>query len=457
MSRERDPKKDCQKCSDAQAPAGVGMDAVRVMPCEPQTELEKRLCKHEEVGEGGMSVIERVFDTNLLRSVARKSVKKGLVEDEAARGQLVEEAQLTAQLDHPHIVPVHELGIDGDGKLFFTMKLVRGRTFKEMLHEVECAERNERDLFEQLQVFLKVCDAVAFAHSRGVIHRDLKPANIMVGEFGEVYLMDWGLAKLKQRWRPSQRDREMPTFDERTRYVLPDEDGMVRATLAYMAPEQARGDTEATDERTDVFCLGGILYEILTGRPPYVEDSVQRIVFKALEGRVDPPIELVDFDVPARLSQISMHALERIPDERYQTVREFKREVESFLQSGWQFQRQVFPAGSLIVREGEPGDEAYIITGGRCTVYKTVEGKRIILEEIGVGDVFGEIAVFAKQPRGASVEAIEQVSVMVVSGKHFEEDLGMSFWLGLFVKALAERLLEMDGRLIELERERKDR
>ncbi len=424
---------------------------VSVEPFAPEMKLEKRLFLNGQVGRGGTGIIEEVFDRNLLRSVARKVIKPDRVDDEAACGYLVEEAQITAQLDHQQIVPVHELGIDKDGHLYFTMKLVQGRTFKEIVREKEFAERTKREIFEQLQTFIKVCDAVAFAHNRGVIHRDLKTENIMVGEYGEVYLMDWGLAKLQER-RPSRMDREGPSIDDRQEYVLPDEDGMVRATLAYMAPEQARGDVEAVDERTDVFCLGGILFELLTRKPPYHQQSIHKVVIAALEGHITPPEEMVDFDLPFKLCQIAMKAMERIPENRYQSVNELKSEIEGFLQSGWQFKSRVFQAGALIVREGDPGDEAYIITKGRCRAFRVVDGTKIILQEMSEGDVFGEIAVFAKQPRGASVEAIDQVSVMVVKGEYFDEDLGMNSWIGVFVKALAERLLETTDRATELER-----
>ncbi|MCP4603910.1 MAG: protein kinase [Proteobacteria bacterium] len=446
--------------------AGCTDDADRevcVEPFAPEMEAKKRLFFKQQVGQGGTGVIEKVFDSNLLRNVARKMVRPDMMDDQAICGYLVEEAQITAQLDHQQIVPVHELGIDEAGHSYFTMKLVKGLTFRELIQKKDFAERTKSEVFEQLQTLTKVCDAVAFAHSRGVIHRDLKTDNIMVGEYGEVYLMDWGLAKLKKKQRPSRLDMKDRVLDTRrvpnTRkeYVIPDEDGMVRATPSYMAPEQARGDAEAVDERTDVFCLGGVLYEILTCKPPYTQENVQKIVFAALEGRIVPPEETVDFDLPPRLCQIAMKALSRFPDDRYQSVADLKRELEGFLQSGWQFKRRVFKAGELIVKEGEQGDEAYIITKGTCRAFRLVDGEKIILQDMEAGDVFGEIAVFAKQPRGATVEAIGEVAVMVVKGEYFDEDLGMNSWLGVFVKALAERLLETTDRATELEKCMKDK
>ncbi len=428
---------------------------VRVEPCMPQTQTSKRLLLGNHIGRGGMSVVEEIFDANLLKKLARKSIAPEKAHDEEACGHFIEEAQITAQLDHPNIVPVHELSLDDQGRLFFTMKMVRGKTFSDVLAQVDYRERSEKQLFEQLQIFLKVCDAVAFAHSRGVIHRDLKPDNIMVGEFGEVYLMDWGLARLKQWWRPSKKDREMSVLADRRRFQLSEEEGIVNATILYMAPEQAQGKVEAIDERTDVFGLGAILYEVLTHLPPYVEESTKAIVSRALLGDVYPPQEMVDCDLPERLCGIAMKALNREPSKRYSCVADLKQDVEQFLQSGWQFARRVFEPGDLIVEEGRRGRDAYVITVGRCQVFRKIDGKKVVLENLGVGDVFGELAVFTKRPRAASVEAVDKVTVMEITQQNFRDDLGMSFWLGLFAKALGERLIEADNRVVELERKLK--
>lgn len=424
--------------------------AVQVALAEPHSEYGKRLIERDEVGRGGTAVINQVFDANLMRHVAKKTILEEM-EFADARSRLIEEAQITAQLDHPHIVPVHEIGNDDDGRLFFTMKLVRGRTLASLLDSEPPEHRTKEDLFFLLQIFLKVCEAVAFAHSRGVIHRDLKPDNIMVGDYGAVYLMDWGLAKLKESPRPSMRDTLLPADDDRIYYESQDEDGYLRGTINYMAPEQARGDFTAIDERTDVFLLGGVLYKILTQSAPYYGDAINHLIYKAQQAMIAAPKLLVEFDLPGRLCDIAMKALSKEPGDRYQSVTELKDDIERFLQFGWQFQRRTFKAGTLIVKEGDEGDTAYIIKKGHCQVYRIVDGQKQVLCEITDGDVFGEVAVFTQVKRTATVEAMDQVTAMEITRTDLEKDLGMSDWLGQFIAALAERYKEKERRVVELE------
>ncbi len=423
---------------------------VHVEPYVPEMDIGKRLLLGDLIGKGGVAVIEEAFDANLLAHRARKTILPELAGDEEACGYLVEEAQIAAQLDHPNIVPIYELGVDDHRRLFFTMKLIHGKTFSEIIHSTSYRTRTEKELFEQIQILLKVCDAVSFAHDNGVIHRDLKPDNIMVGDYGEVYLVDWGLALLTKKWRPSMMSANEAHEDGRRRYKLRNEQG-INASPLYMAPEQTYGDLENIDEQTDVFGLGAILYEILTQLPPHADETIDEIFRKAITGTIIHPQSIVEIDLPLRLCEIAVRALRRLPNDRHKTALEFKQDIESFLQSGWQFKRRFFEKGSLIIREGDPGDEAYIITIGHCRVFKTVNERQIVLDSISVGDVFGEIALFTNRPRSASVEALDNVTAMVIERRHMEEDLGMSFWLGLFAKALGERLIEADERIIELE------
>jgi serine/threonine-protein kinase len=223
-----------------------------------------------EIARGGMGAVLRGRD----RILGRELAVKVLLEAHEGRPELarrfVEEAQVGGQLQHPGIVPVYELGNFDDGRPFFTMKLLEGRTLADLLHERADAQH---DLPRFLKVFETVCQTVAYAHSKGVIHRDLKPANIMVGAFGEVQVMDWGLAKVLGATACGQPPAVRTLYsasEGQSQY------GEFLGTPAFVAPEQARGEIDKLDERGDVFGLGAILCVILTGEPPFVGGQAQR-------------------------------------------------------------------------------------------------------------------------------------------------------------------------------------
>lgn len=405
-----------------------------------ESNLAERMSMVRRLGVGGYGVVHEVADKRLGRTLALKTLHGDQIQDAAAQARLREEARTTARLDHPGIVPVHELGTDSDGavlpsgSLYFTMKKVEGQTLADFLEDSKDAgPQTTKSLFERLQVLLKVCDAVSFAHSRGVVHRDIKPGNIMVGRYGQVHLMDWGVAKVDGI----------------------ESDEHLVGTLPYMSPEQARADHAKTDERSDVFSLGAVLYEMLAGRPPYehATGSAEGLRFQAMVCNVLDVRKAADWSLPNRLADITMKALTKNPDGRYASVLAFQEEIEAFMRSGWQFPRRTYAPGQAIVRENEPGHAAYVIVRGRCVAYKTVDGQRVALREMGEGDVFGETAVFAQQPRTASVEAIEATTVMEITKEFFLEDEGVGYWLGRFVRALAERFSERDARATELERQ----
>jgi serine/threonine-protein kinase len=248
-------------------------------PAGPEAEVPRRFGDYavlEPVGRGGRGIVYRVSDPELNRPLAVKVLRPELRDDADAVRRFREEAQVMGQLQHPGIVPVHGLGRLPDGRPYFAMKLVQGRTLADLL-AARPAPAEDRPRF--LAIFQQVCQAVAYAHSRGVIHRDLKPANVMVGAFAEVQVMDWGLAKVLGEAAAS-RGRQPPedVADGAADTVctvrsgatgLSSADGLVVGTFAYMSPEQALGRVEHLDARADVFGLGAVLCEILTGAPPY--------------------------------------------------------------------------------------------------------------------------------------------------------------------------------------------
>jgi tetratricopeptide (TPR) repeat protein len=224
-----------------------------------------------EIARGGIGIVLRAHDTAFHRTVALKLLQPPQASPDMAQ-RFLEEAQVLGQLQHPGIPPVHDLGTLPDGRPFFAMKLIKGRTLAELLKE-RPSPAHELPCF--LAIFGQLCQAVAYAHSRGILHRDLKPSNVMVGAFGEVQVMDWGLAKvLGQQRAPAtaiEPEERSTIYTVRTSGLeLSTQSGAVMGTPAYMAPEQARGEVDQLDERCDVFGLGAILCVLLTGQPPYV-------------------------------------------------------------------------------------------------------------------------------------------------------------------------------------------
>jgi serine/threonine-protein kinase len=236
------------------------------------------------LGRGGMGEVWLARDRRLRRDVAVKVMKEELAGHPELRRRFLEEAQVASQLQHPAIPPVHELGELPDGRPFFAMKVVRGRTLADLL---AARPGPAEDLPRFLAIFEQVCQALAYAHSKGVIHRDLKPANVMVGAFGEVQVMDWGLAKVLTAAPPAG---AAGSAVETVRTVDTDhatQAGSVLGTYAYMPPEQARGEVGLLDRRCDVFGLGAMLCEVLTGRPPYV-GTFEEVRAQAQLGHVAP-------------------------------------------------------------------------------------------------------------------------------------------------------------------------
>lgn len=292
------------------------------------------------IGFGGMKTVTEVRDKDTGRNVAMASIPDAAERHISDLYRFVQEAVITARLEHPNIVPIHDIGIDASGAPYFTMKLLKGHTLSRLIKKlqqkdpVETAKYNEERL---LSIFVRICNAVAFAHSKSIIHLDLKPDNVHIGEFGEVLILDWGLAKYI-----GLNDHEVnplltyyPDYadDPELKHNGSTLDGVARGTPGYMAPEQAAGLNSQKDQRSDIYALGAILYAMMTYHSPISGTDVKKMLITTIRGEIPAPneVEGLEHSIPAALEAIILKAMRHNPDERYQTVTELRDDLFSYM------------------------------------------------------------------------------------------------------------------------------
>jgi len=388
---------------------------------------------------GGMGAILEVEDRYLDRISAMKVILPEKKDNTATLQQFIAEAKITAMLEHPNIIPVHELGLLNAAGLYFTMKLAEGEALNDILNKLmnnDAEYINTYNTYHLLNIFRKVCDAVSFAHSRHIIHQDIKPHNVMVGQYGEVLLMDWGLARQLKPYPPET--EKHPLSD-----LAPARDNRITGSPTYMSPEQTYGDPDKMCERSDIFLLGAMLYHIFTLTPPYNGKSMKEIILKARAGDFVPPqTHAPHRQIPDEINRIISKAMAFKKEDRYQSVDAISHDVDDIIAGKWSQQvKKDFQTGEMLMTEGEIGEEAYLILKGRVRVVKERAGKKIILGLLQTGDIVGEMSLIRKEKRSASVEAVEPTQAAVLNREVLSRNLKkLPPYMEKIVSTLTDRL-----------------
>jgi eukaryotic-like serine/threonine-protein kinase len=375
-----------------------------------------------------MGSVYEALHADLGKRLAIKVVRSELANSPEVLVRFRREARAACAIDSDHVAQIYDFGTDEEVGLYMVIEYLEGEDL-----ETRLSREKWLSICEAGTIGVHVARGLAKAHAAGIIHRDLKPANVMIAGFGQVYVMDWGLSRLS---------KTRPASGKAAQMEAPGPVG----TPDYMPPEQARGNPAEMNERSDVFGLGALLYEIVSGKTPYGEHVDANEVLRRARAGAVIPIETAaaSIGISRKLRQIVTRATAAAPADRYASVVELQNDVSSFLRGGLHLPRKLFAPGAIIIREGDVGDAAYMIVSGRCRAYRTVGAEQETLAVMSGGDVFGEMALLLDEPRAASVEALDAVTVLVLDKHTMTEGLGIGGWTGALVRALAQRFRDLE-------------
>lgn len=411
---------------------------------------EERYAKVDDLGEGGLSRVTSSFDRCLNRIVAVKELREEFLSDPDLLNAFITEVKMISYLDHPGVVTVYDTHLTAEQELRYTMQLVDGQTLQEFLQHYQQPEAAcENYLSDVINIFTRLCETLAFVHDKGVVHLDLKPENIILGQYGEVMIMDWGNASL---FNPSLYEDYVRKFRKtgaEANMELEVRDAILGTPL-YMSPEQTLSRNEL-GPASDLFSIGVVIYELLTGHRPFAAPTVVEIV-ERVRTHVPPPVHEMNPDIPVRLSHIVGKMMQKAPGDRHQSAHEVLHDLQTAMTSGQAFPLWEIPAGQVIFHEGDPGDFTIRIKSGRIEISKENQGSKKVLAELGPGDVLGELAVFSNLPRTATATTLEDTEVYLMRSAEVNAELDkLSPWVSQIIHALSNRFEVLNRKVMELE------
>lgn len=398
-----------------------------------------------KLGHGGLANVSSFIDRFLYRVVAVKELKKKYQDNQHLIRALITEMRLLSYLDHPSIVPVYDAYVNKKGTLRYSMKLIDGVLLTDLLEK-----HKKFTLNQYLGIFRKICDSLAYVHDRGVLHLDVKPDNILIGKYGEVMLMDWGNAML---FNPDlYYDHFKRNIEDISIIPLEEEaDNLILGTPNYMSPEQTNQQRKYLKPTSDIFSAGIVLYEMLTGDQPFVGLDKTADILEQIRNLKPKSAHQVNRDVPVMLSMICQKMIEKDNKNRYQSFREIVQDIDEYYNSGQAFCTREFKAGEIIFKEGDRGNYSFTILSGSVEISKTVNGEKKVLAVLGKNEVVGELAIFSKMPRNATVIVLEPTIIRVMDERSVQKELEkLSPWVGKMITSLSERFIGLNEKIVRM-------
>jgi len=404
-----------------------------------------------KIGEGGAAVVSRTFDSTLQRLVAAKELKQGPDADATARRSFTREARLVCYLDHPGVVPIYDQYATPAGRPGYVMKLVEGESLSRRLRFDPPARATPLPVAETVGLLSRVAETLAYAHDRGVAHLDVKPDNVMLGRYGEVFLVDWGNARLFDP-RPYRAHLGENARDDEVRLLVEEPPDLLSGTPHFMSPEQTCRPRAELGPSSDLFSAGTLLYLALTGEVPFRAGGVNALL-QAIRETDPAPVRSLNPEVPLRLQEICQRMLRKDPAERYADFHALLADLAAYRDAGQGFPVRQFEAGATVFEEGASGDRAFVVLSGRVAVTRWApEGARRIAE-LGPGEIVGELAILTGEGRSATVTALEPTALRVLEKGEVERELAkLAPWVGTMVSSLARRFLGLTEELARTRR-----
>ena len=398
------------------------------------------------LGEGGVGKVDCYFDRHLNRVTAMKTLRKAARNKLRSLRSVIREARLISYLDHPGIVSVYDAFVNDNDDFTYTMKLIQGEVLEDLLYR---DLDDDLSLTEYIEIFIKLCETMAYVHDKGVLHLDLKPSNIMLGHYGELLIVDWGNARLFDK---TPYHTYLSTYKNAQKLEdLEEKEQFISGTPKYMSPEQTTSRRDQLRPTSDIFSVGVFFYELLSKKPPFPAED--------LEGQLDqlhnfdpPSLHTTRPTIPKSLSNICAKMLEKSPADRYQSFHEVIKDIRKYLNSGQNFETKRYQRGEVIFKEGDPGGYALMVLSGYVEITAESDGERKFLANLGEGEVIGELSVFTNQPRTATAKALTPITVKILTQETIEQELDkLSPWIGRMITTLSNRFNKLNRRLIEMD------